>query len=70
MVAVLETGRWFSGGCIFWVSDGCRDIFNNLTDPQKRKINPTASVIARIDVSGRIMCFRDDELPELVLLDE
>lgn len=70
MVAVRELGTWFAGGCIFWLSDQEREFFHGITDAEKRKIHPQARVIARVETSGRVITFRDDEVAELVILDE
>jgi len=65
VVAVLERGTWFTGGALCFVSDGLREVFSNMTDAEKRKVHPSAPVLARIISSKRFICFRDEELDEL-----
>ncbi len=65
VVAILTRGTWFTGGALYFVSDGLKDVFADMTDAEKRKVHPSAPVLARIISSKRFVCFREEELREL-----
>ncbi len=65
VVAVLVGGTWFTGGALCFISDGFKGVFGDMTEAEKRKVHPSAPVLARIISSKRFICFRDEELDEL-----
>lgn len=69
VIAVLISGSWFAGGSVCEISMDCRDAYGAMTDADKRKVHPTAAVLARIESTGRYVSFRDDELNELEIID-